>query len=65
MGLSEEQARTLVVETALGAAKMAIKNADVSLETLRAQVTSKGGTTFACMRCKSRRNAETLLTIDA
>lgn len=49
MGLSEEQARTLVVETALGAAQMAIKNADVSLETLRAQVTSKGGTTFAAI----------------
>lgn len=49
MGLSEDQARTLVVETALGAAQMAIKNADVSLETLRAQVTSKGGTTFAAI----------------
>ena len=49
MGMSEEQARTLVVETALGAAQMAIKNADVSLETLRAQVTSKGGTTFAAI----------------
>ena len=49
MGLSEEQARTLVVETALGAAQMAIKNADVSLEMLRAQVTSKGGTTFAAI----------------
>ena len=49
MGLSEEQARTLVVETALGAGQMAIKNADVSLETLRAQVTSKGGTTFAAI----------------
>lgn len=49
MGLSEEQARTLVVETALGAAQMAIKNVDVSLETLRAQVTSKGGTTFAAI----------------
>jgi pyrroline-5-carboxylate reductase len=49
MGLSDGQARTLVVETALGAAQMAIKNADVSLETLRAQVTSKGGTTFAAI----------------
>ena len=49
MGLSEDQARTLVVETALGAAQMAIKNAGVSLETLRAQVTSKGGTTFAAI----------------
>jgi pyrroline-5-carboxylate reductase len=49
MGLSEEQSRTLVVETALGAAQMAIKNAGVSLETLRAQVTSKGGTTFAAI----------------
>ncbi len=49
MGLSEGQARTLVVETALGAAQMAIKNADVSLETLRSQVTSKGGTTFAAI----------------
>lgn len=49
LGLTEEQAKTLVIETALGAAQMALKNPDVSLETLRAQVTSKGGTTFAAI----------------
>lgn len=49
LGLTEEQAKTLVIETALGAAQMALKNPDISLETLRAQVTSKGGTTFAAI----------------
>lgn len=49
LGLNDEQAKTLVVQTALGAAQMAVKNPDVSLEELRAQVTSKGGTTFAAI----------------
>lgn len=44
-GFSEAQARLLVQQTALGAANMVAANPDVSLSALRAQVTSKGGTT--------------------
>lgn len=43
-GLAADQARLLVVETALGAARMALESGD-DPATLRASVTSKGGTT--------------------
>lgn len=49
LGLSKEQARTLVAQTALGAAELVMQKSDVSIEDLRAQVTSKGGTTFAAI----------------
>lgn len=44
MGLNADQARLLTLETALGAAKMA-RASDADPKTLRAQVTSRGGTT--------------------
>lgn len=44
MGLSNEHARLLTIETALGAAKMALLSAS-DLAELRKQVTSPGGTT--------------------
>jgi pyrroline-5-carboxylate reductase len=44
LGLSEENARLLAVQTAFGAAKMALESPDDST-TLRARVTSPGGTT--------------------
>lgn len=49
LGLSEEVSRELVQQTALGASQMVIQNNTTSLETLRAQVTSKGGTTHAAI----------------
>lgn len=49
MGLTPEQARILVTRSAQGSAELALQRADVSLETLRAQVTSKGGTTHAAV----------------
>lgn len=49
MGFSTEAARQLVQETALGAAQMVIANPETELATLRAQVTSKGGTTAAAI----------------
>lgn len=49
LGFSAEQARAMVVQTALGAATLAGVAADTSLEDLRAQVTSKGGTTHAAI----------------
>ncbi len=44
LGLSEESARLLIQQTALGAAKMAMESADTPME-LRKKVTSPGGTT--------------------
>lgn len=44
-GFSEQDARLLVQQTALGAANMVVDNPDTGLSELRAQVTSKGGTT--------------------
>ncbi|MEV3830357.1 pyrroline-5-carboxylate reductase [Aeromonas allosaccharophila] len=45
MGFSPDQARLLVQQTALGAAAMVEQNPELALQTLREQVTSKGGTT--------------------
>ncbi|MGL6489027.1 pyrroline-5-carboxylate reductase [Aeromonas hydrophila] len=50
MGFSPEQARLLVQQTALGAAAMVEQNPDLSLQALREQVTSKGGTTAEAIK---------------
>jgi len=44
LGLSEQQAKSLTLQTALGAAKMALES-DVDAAELRRRVTSPGGTT--------------------
>lgn len=48
MGLSSETARLLTLQTAYGAARMALESND-SVENLRHHVTSKGGTTEAAI----------------
>jgi pyrroline-5-carboxylate reductase len=48
MGLSAEQGRRLAIATFDGAAELARRTSE-SPETLRAQVTSKGGTTHAAI----------------
>ncbi len=53
MGLSKDDARTLTIQTAFGAAKMALESSD-SPATLRTRVASRGGTT--------ERALETLMT---
>lgn len=53
LGLSADQARVLVTQTALGAARMA-QESGVDPATLRAQVTSKGGTTECALRVLQR-----------
>jgi len=45
MGFDEQQARLLVLQSALGSAEMVKQNPNISLPTLRQNVTSKGGTT--------------------
>jgi pyrroline-5-carboxylate reductase len=49
LGLSKEQARILTLQTALGAAKMALES-EHDPETLRKQVTSHGGTTERALK---------------
>ncbi|WP_105199609.1 pyrroline-5-carboxylate reductase [Pseudoalteromonas sp. T1lg10] len=49
LGFNAEQARALVQQTALGAAEMALSQTDISIAQLRANVTSKGGTTHAAV----------------
>ena len=50
MGFTPEQARLLVQQTALGAAAMVEQNPELSLQVLREQVTSKGGTTAEAVK---------------
>jgi len=58
LGFNQEQARVLVQQTALGAAEMAFANNDISLEQLRANVTSKGGTTHAAVEHLKSKNLQ-------
>ncbi len=48
LGLHQEEAHLLIVQTALGAAKLALESDDLPSE-LRQKVTSKGGTTEAAL----------------
>ena len=49
MGFDKETARAMVQQAMLGAAEMVCHNPDIELSELRAQVTSKGGTTAAAV----------------
>jgi pyrroline-5-carboxylate reductase len=49
LGLSADEARLLVLQTAFGAAKLALESSD-DASTLRQRVTSKGGTTEAALK---------------
>jgi len=55
LGLSQETARLLTLETAFGAAKMALESSDQP-HTLRARVTSPGGTTERALAVLERGN---------
>lgn len=57
LGFNTEQARTMVAQTALGAATMA-RNSEYSFAELRAQVTSKGGTTHEAITTFSQQGLE-------
>lgn len=59
MGLQVEQARLLTLETALGAAKMAMES-EQDVAALRKQVTSPGGTTEAALAVLERGNIREL-----
>ncbi len=59
MGLSATDARLLTLQTALGAAKMALESAE-GPDTLRARVTSPGGTTERALAVFEENNLEML-----
>jgi pyrroline-5-carboxylate reductase len=59
LGLSEEQARLLTLETAFGAAKMALESPQ-SPALLRNRVTSPGGTTECALKVLQEGQLETL-----
>ena len=61
LGLSEENARLLAIQTAFGSAKMALEsNEDAA--TLRHRVTSPGGTTEHAIRAFQEGALETLVS---
>lgn len=60
LGLPAETARLLTLQTALGAAKMALES-DESVATLRERVTSPGGTTEQGLRVLNENNIDELM----
>ncbi len=60
LGLPEEMARLLAVETALGAARMALES-DEPVDALRRRVTSPGGTTEAALQALEAGDFRTLV----
>lgn len=60
LGLSEEQARNLTLQTALGAAKMALES-DLDPADLRKQVTSPGGTTEKALGIMRKKNLDAII----
>lgn len=60
LGLPAETARLLTLQTALGAAKMALESSE-SITTLRERVTSPGGTTEQGLRVMEEKNIDELM----
>lgn len=60
LGFDETQAKAMVAQTALGAATMA-NQSELSFEALRAQVTSKGGTTHEAIETFKQTNLESMV----
>lgn len=62
MGLSADAARTLVEQAMLGSATLMQHKQDLSLEELRSQVTSKGGTTAEAIKSLQSDDIEQILS---
>jgi pyrroline-5-carboxylate reductase len=61
-GLSKDDARLLVQQALLGSAHMICENPNLELSELRAQVTSKGGTTHEAISTFQEGNLEDLVS---
>lgn len=62
MGFDHESARKLVQQSMLGAAEMVCHNQSLELEELRAQVTSKGGTTAKAIESFESNNIDSFVS---
>ncbi|QPB43666.1 pyrroline-5-carboxylate reductase [Rodentibacter haemolyticus] len=62
MNIDSETARELVQQSMFGAAKMAQENPQITLSTLRENVTSKGGTTAAALNVFNQRQFNQIVT---
>jgi pyrroline-5-carboxylate reductase len=60
MGIAPEVAKTFAVQTAYGAAQLALSSKE-AVATLRAQVTSKGGATEAALKVMQEKNLSAIL----
>jgi pyrroline-5-carboxylate reductase len=60
LGLNQEQAQLLVLQTAAGSAKMLLES-NLQPNVLRQQVTSKGGTTQAAIKCFADNNFDKII----
>jgi pyrroline-5-carboxylate reductase len=60
MGLTNEVSRELAIQTIYGAGLL-MKNSDEAPETLRAKVTSKGGTTHSAITCFDENNMKQII----
>lgn len=58
LGMDEEQARQMVLDTFIGASKLAQSSKDVDVVTLRARVTSKNGTTEKAIKSLEANNVK-------
>ncbi|WP_298441852.1 pyrroline-5-carboxylate reductase [uncultured Ferrimonas sp.] len=56
LGVADADARLMIQQAAVGAAQMVKANPELSLAQLRAQVTSKGGTTFEAVNTLEQHN---------
>lgn len=61
LGFDEKTARALVEQTAIGAAKMVVANPQTSVNELKAQVTSKGGTTAEAIAVFEQQQFDTIV----
>lgn len=61
LGFNQQQSRTMVQQAMLGAAEMVCQNPELELSTLRAQVTSKGGTTAKAIETFQQGQLENLV----
>jgi len=62
MGIEKDDARLLVQQAMIGSAEMIANNPSLELSELRAQVTSKGGTTFAAIECFQQHKLEEIVS---
>ena len=61
LGFTPAESRLLVQQTALGAAQMVVHNSNDDISTLRANVTSKGGTTHAAIEQFKHEGLDTIV----